>query len=307
MHKSDWRSFKDQTGVVLVIFELPKCATASGSKRERRDAEKSLYILEDALRLNPTCVACLMGPRSSTAWTLPNIAQWVHQPGHFYSEHQWCGLGCCSNNGTPLRAITSIHSTKQLPWTSCKCAPATTHVAAALLRSQRHNGQGNTDIWLHNLQLWSQHITTLLCNALDKPQDEVLAADTALPATRADSTTAVTSTAFPTESRMLQKVKEKAEKERTGVSTSKSKRKTPMLCDKHMDDCGTDLKGIDVNLADYGVFDADSSVEFLDEDFPYREFLCRLTYPMSTPSTLAWSVSDGLFHVLPDFCDSARR
>ena len=274
--QSDWPQQRDRhlsRTVGLLVWEIPRLCTSTGSRQDKRKLVRCKQLIDKFLsQVNSVRTALWMfGPRSSVSWACDEISSLTSLPGMERSEHEWCTFGAVDNNGSPIRAITQCYTSFRLASTPCRCDSNRGHVPAAALRPGRvRQGERCSDLWATNVRL----MATSLVKLSRAQAGTVVRADSTNPDSstpRLDHKKVVfleTGGSFPTSSRERQKKKELENKD---PLAPKPKRKTPLQCEDHWDDCGTDLAGLGKDEIFGGLFDASSEDDPLDEDEAFEE------------------------------------
>ena len=89
---ADWRELRDRLlqKPATVIMELPRCRTSSGTRNDRRVADRMVSFVV------PSGTFTIFGPRRSNAWEVSAIQTITQMPGVHSSLHSACAWGLTS-------------------------------------------------------------------------------------------------------------------------------------------------------------------------------------------------------------------
>ena len=251
--------------VERILWEIPRLNTTTGTRQDRRKVQRSAQLCSEIIKADPQIPIIMLGPRSSVTWACADVTALTHQPRMRQVEFDWCALGATDDHGNPIRATTMVYANQELPPMRCRCAGGTVHTTAATMRpGKTKDGQRFADAWATILRQWATSIVDAFHSGVGIA-DDVTGADSI-------SFGRKPTDAYPTDAKERQKQFDKSEKLRDPEAARvKPKRKTPLKCEGHMDDCGVDLSGLGKDQLMWQVYDTDSGADSLDEDYAFLE------------------------------------
>ena len=254
-------------GSGLLWIDLPGFHTPQGNRQDRRLQDRVVCWMRAAFRAGRQVVAC---GKQGAQWANAAVGSLIDSAPWHYSKHRWCGLGSKARATTVLLTSCIIASTLCICGDSCGGSRMIDFATAA----QRHTEE---------VQVRSK-LLHLLMNTTETETYDLQLANT----TQSNEP----QSAFPTESRMIQKAAQAKAKAAGTLVVKRQKFEVEQV----FDDCGESL------LRMSGI----ESMSLTMPPIPIQMTASPTCVFMQTPITPVWSHGTFLVPNMKDMLNNLR-